>query len=53
VGVARRERKIKSLKGNKKVTKIDASYLKNLGTELDQPNVGTLLLGKSLFISSK
>jgi hypothetical protein len=37
-------------KGHKKVIKIDARDVKNLVTELDQPNVATLLQSMSLFI---
>jgi hypothetical protein len=37
--VRKRKRKMKSLKGNKQEIKIDVSSVKNLGTELDQPNV--------------
>jgi hypothetical protein len=35
----KRKRKMESLKGNKKEIKIDVSVVKNLATELDQPNV--------------
>jgi hypothetical protein len=45
VGAVRRGRKMKrkkpSQKGPKKVTKIDASFVKNLDTELDHPSVDT------------
>jgi uncharacterized protein YaaW (UPF0174 family) len=42
-----------SQKGHKKVTKIDARDVKNLVTELDQPNVAKLLQSMSLFIQKK
>ena len=32
----------------KKVTNIDASFARNLGTELDLPNAVTLLQGQSM-----
>jgi hypothetical protein len=38
VGAIRRGRKMSSQKGPKKVTKIDASSMKNLDTELDLPS---------------
>ena len=46
VGVVRRQKKMTSQKGPKKVTKIDASFARNLGTELDLPNAVTLLKGQ-------
>ena len=53
VGAARRgrkmTRKMPSQKGPKKVTKIDASFVKNLDTELDVPSVYTLLQSQSKF----
>jgi hypothetical protein len=50
VGVVRREGKIQSLKGPKKVAKIDASCARNLGTEKDLQNAVTLLKGQSMFM---
>ena len=54
------KRKTPSQKGPKKVTKIDASFVKNLDTELDHPSVDTpsqrgkyvLIHPKSLFLHS-
>ena len=37
------QRKMQSQKGPRKETKIDESFVKNLGIELDPPNVVTLL----------
>ena len=50
VGVIKkgRERRMENQKGPKKVTKIDASCARNLGTELDLPNGVTLLKGQSM-----
>ena len=51
VGVVKRGRgrRMQSQKGPKKVTKIDASCARNLGTEKDLQNVVTLLKGQSMF----
>jgi hypothetical protein len=43
------KRKMPSQKGPKKVTKIDASSVKNLDTDLDLPSVDTLLKNQSMF----
>ena len=50
VGVVKkgRERRMENQKGPRKVTKIDASCARNLGTELDLPSVVTLLKGQSM-----
>ena len=43
-----RRKKMISQKGPKKVTKIDTSFARNLGIELDLPNAVTLLKGQSM-----
>jgi hypothetical protein len=40
---------MKNRKGPKKVTKIDASFARNLGTELGLPYAVTLLKEQSMF----
>jgi hypothetical protein len=49
VGAVRRGRKMPRQKGPKKVTKIYASSMKNLGTDLDLPSVYTMLKSQSMF----
>ena len=51
VGVVKRvrDRRMENQKGPKKVTKIDASCARNLGTELVLPNVVTFLKGQSIW----
>jgi hypothetical protein len=47
-GSSKKEKKMKNRKGPKKVTKIDASFARNLGTKLGLPYAVTLLKEQSM-----
>ena len=47
-GSSKKEKRMPSPKGPQKITIIDASFARNLGTELDLPNAATLLKGQSM-----